>query len=107
MRIYFSGAEINSHLNLLKEAGAQHVALSYMGLRRRQKFSKPWLVKDRFDPNMSVFLDSGAYTLNKPDVDVNKDELLEIYEHYRDFVNANLDHVDLVSEFDVLALDRD
>src|SRR5205823_295279 len=79
----------------------------YMNLRRRTKFSKPWLVKERFPEHTSIFLDSGAYTLNSPDAKIENDEALEIFEHYMDFVNANLDSLEMVSEFDVLGLELD
>lgn len=102
--MYFGGAEIDSHRNLLRDANAKHVSMSFMGkYRRSPRPRKPWLVKDKFWEGVSVFLDSGAYTLNA-DSEADEDTLLEIYEHYRDFVNANLDDVDMVSEFDVLSL---
>jgi hypothetical protein len=103
MRLYFGGGEIPSHTRVLDDVGVKNVAMSYMGLRRRVKFAKPWLVKDHFPTYMSVFLDSGSYTLNtKPDI--TSDEIEEINEHYQDFVRANLDHVDLVAEFDAMAM---
>lgn len=109
MRLYFGGAEINSHRLLLDEAGVQHVAMSYMGLRRRNQLKKPWRIEDQkvpFPSYMSVFLDSGAYTING-DENVEKDEIEEINEHYQDFVNANLERVDLVSEFDAMVMGLD
>jgi hypothetical protein len=106
VRLYFGGAEIPSHLRLLDEAGVQNVSMSYMGLRRRNKFVKPWLVKDRFPVDMSVFLDSGAYTLNTKE-DIPESEIEEIWDHYQDFVNANLDRVEMVSEFDAMSMGLD
>lgn len=106
MRLYFGGGEIGSHRTLLDEQGVQHVAMSYMGLRRRVKFTRPWLIKDKFPSYMSVFLDSGAYTINA-DASIEQAEIEEINEHYQDFVNANLDRVDMVSEFDAMAMGLD
>jgi hypothetical protein len=106
VRLYFGGAEIGSHRTLLDEAGVQNVSMSYMGLRRRVKFSRPWLIKDKFPSYVSVFLDSGAYTINA-DEEIEKSEIEEINEHYQDFVNANLDRVDMVSEFDAMAMGLD
>lgn len=106
MRLYFGGGEIGTHRTLLQEAGVKNVSMSYMGLRRRVKFAKPWLIDGHFEDGVSVFLDSGAYTVNH-DEDPNLDELAEIYEHYTDFVMANLDRIDLVSEFDALPLGID
>src|SRR5688572_191498 len=80
--------------------------MSYMGLRRRNQLKKPWLIADQFPGYMSVFLDSGAYTVNANE-DIETGEIEEIAEHYRDFVNANLDRVEMVSEFDSMAMGLD
>lgn len=106
MRLYFGGGEIGSHRALLDEAGVQHISMSYMGLRRRVKFSRPWLIEDKFPSYVSVFLDSGAYTINA-DEDTETSDVEEINEHYQDFVNANIDRVDLVSEFDAMIMGLD
>jgi hypothetical protein len=106
VRLYFGGGEIGGHRTLLAEEGVRNVSMSYMGLRRRVKFSRPWLIKDKFDSHTSVFLDSGTYTINGS-TDVESDEIEEIWEHYQDFVNANLDRVDLVSEFDAITMGLD
>ena len=110
MRLYFGGSEIGSHRRLLAERNARNIAMSYMGLRRRVKFSKPWLIEEKFasaDWRPSVFLDSGAYTINGETEKWEDTELTEIYDHYQDFVRMNLDRVDLVSEFDALPLGLD
>jgi hypothetical protein len=106
LRLYFGGAEIGSHRAILDEAGVQHVAMSYMGLRRRYKFVKPWVISEKFPSYVSVFLDSGAYTINGKE-EVTEDEIEEVNEHYQDFVRANLERVDMVSEFDALAMGLD
>lgn len=106
MRLYFGGAEIGSHRTLLEEEGVRNVALSYMGLRRRVKFVRPWLIKDKFSSYQSVFLDSGAYTVNTSE-DITTEEIEEVYEAYVDFVNQNLDDVDMVSEFDAVPMGMD
>jgi hypothetical protein len=106
VRLYFGGGEIGGHRALLAEEGVRNVSMSYMGLRRRVKFSRPWLIKDKFESYTSVFLDSGAYTINGA-ADVEADEIEEIWEHYQDFVNANLDRVEMVSEFDAIAMGLD
>jgi hypothetical protein len=106
VRLYFGGAEMGSHRRLLDEQGVRNVALSYMGLRERNQMKKPWLISEQkvpFPSYMSVFLDSGTHKINnKPDVE--PDEIEELAEHYRDFVNANLERVDMVSEFDAIAM---
>ncbi len=109
MRLFFGGAEIGSHRKLLDEQGVQHVSMSYMGLRRRNSLSKPWLIAEQkipFPAYMSVFLDSGAYTVNANE-EIETSEIEEINEHYHDFVNANLERIDLVSEFDAMAMGID
>lgn len=103
MKLFFGGGEINTHRDLLVEEGVRNIAMSYVGLGRRGKFvKKPWRVTERFPSYVSVFLDSGAYTLNKATDTHTPDEIEEIWDHYQDFVNLNLDHLNLVSEFDVL-----
>lgn len=105
MYLYLGGAEIPGWRTLLKEQGVEHVAMSYMGLRRRQKFTKPWLIADKFPENQKVFLDSGAYTVNKADADAyTQRDLKDIAAHYMTFVQDNIDRVEMVSEFDALPL---
>jgi hypothetical protein len=106
VKLYFGGGEIGSHRAILEDAGVKHVAMSYMGLRRRVKFHKPWVIAEKFPSYVSVFLDSGVYTINDKD-DITPDEIEEINEHYQDFVRTNLDRVDLVSEFDSIAMGLD
>lgn len=108
MRLYLAGAEVPSHRKLLTEFAAPHVALSFLGLRRRVKFARPWLLADKFDDSASIFVDSGAYTLNRDQDEsaYSQRELRDLAEAYRDFVLANLDRIDFVSEFDALALGR-
>ena len=107
MRIYFAGGEISTHRSLLSDMDVRSIALSYMGLRRRVKFARPWLIREKFDPHISVFLDSGAYTINAEDSKITQDELEAIYDHYKQFVLANIDAVDMVSEFDALPLGQE
>jgi hypothetical protein len=106
VRLYFGGGEIGSHRTLLAEQDVRHISMSYMGLRRRVKFHRPWLVKDKFEPQVSVFLDSGTYTINGEN-ELPESEIEEIWDHYQDFVNANLDRIDLVSEFDAMTMGRE
>lgn len=107
MIFYFAGAEIPSHRNLLTAEKAPHVGMSYMGLRRRVKFSKPWLLADHYPPEQSVFLDSGCHTLNRPGVEVTQSEIQDIADHYDEFVEQNVDRVQAYTEFDALPMGRD
>lgn len=105
MKLYFGGTEIPSHATTLREAGVTDVYLSYIGLRRRVKFSKPWLIAEKL-PGMSVLLDSGAYTVNQEE-EQDLDELAEIATGYMAFVQANLEAVEAFTEFDALPLGLD
>ena len=107
MRLFFAGAEIPSHRKVLGEVGAHNAALSFMGLRRRVKFAKPWLLADKFPEGMNVLVDSGAYTVNKDVAAYTLRELNEISAQYQAFVAENLDRAEAFTEFDALALGRD
>lgn len=104
MQLYYSGAEVPSWKKVLLEEGVEHVSLSYMGLRRRTKFVRPWRIADKFDASQKVFLDSGAYTVNTDDEKYTQGELKDIAAHYMSFVGDNIDDLEFVSEFDCLAL---
>ncbi|MGI5515224.1 hypothetical protein [Streptomyces sp. CA-106131] len=107
MIFYFAGAEIPSHRRLLTDENVPHVGMSYMGLRRRVKFSKPWLINDHYTPDQSVMLDSGCHTLNRTGVEVTHEEIQDIADHYDAFVEQNLDRVQAYTEFDALPMGRD
>lgn len=107
MIFYFAGAEIPSHRALLAEQNIPHAGMSYMGLRRRVKFSKPWSIAEHFPPDQSVLLDSGCHTLNRPGVEVTKEEIQDIADHYDTFVEENIDRISAYTEFDALPMGRD
>lgn len=117
MKIYLAGAEVPSHRKLLAEAKAPRVAMSFLGLRRRVKFARPWVLDAKMYPEANVFVDSGAYTINSGIYSgLNEDTVGSRYSQadlknmaaaYRDFVVMNLDRMEFASEFDILALGRD
>lgn len=107
MLFYYGGSEIPSHRNLLAGQHVTHVALSYMGLRRRTKFTKPWLLEEHYPPDTSIFLDSGCHTLNRPGVDVPREEIQEIADHYDSFVEQNIGRIAAYTEFDALPMGKD
>ncbi|MDX3260756.1 hypothetical protein PV336_16165 [Streptomyces sp. MI02-2A] len=108
MELYFGGSEIPGWRKMLAEEGVETVSLSYMGLRRRTKFSRPWLIEDHYLENQKVFLDSGAYTVNKADEEkYTLGALKDIAAHYEAFVLQNIDALNMVSEFDALVLGRE
>jgi hypothetical protein len=108
VELYFGGSEIPGWRKMLAEEGVENVSLSYMGLRRRTKFSRPWLIEDHYLEGQKVFLDSGAYTVNKAEDDkYSIGELKEIAAHYEAFVQQNIDSLNMVSEFDAVVLGRE
>lgn len=108
MLLYFGGAEVPTHRKWLSSAGVTHVYLSYVGLSRRVKFSRPWLIADKFPQDMNVMLDAGAYTFNKEDAaDADPGRLAEIAQGYEYFAAANAERVDCLTEFDALPLGLD
>jgi hypothetical protein len=83
----------------------EYVSLSYMGLRRRTKFIRPWVLADKFPDEQHVFLDSGAYTVNNAAEDkYTTGELKDIAAHYMSFTYDNIERLDMVSEFDARVL---
>jgi hypothetical protein len=107
VRLYLAGGEVPSHRKILNEAQAPHIAVSFLGLRRRVKFVRPWLLADKFHADASLFVDSGAYTVNSKDEDTySQRELKELAASYREFVGNNFDRLEYVSEFDALPLGR-
>lgn len=106
MRLYLAGGEVPSHRKLLNEAQAPHVTLSFLGLRRRVKLARPWLLADKFHENASIFLDSGAYSVNTRSEDYSQRELKDLALSYRAFVETNVDRIEFASEFDALPLGR-
>jgi hypothetical protein len=105
MSLYFGGSEVPSWRKMLAEEGVEHVSLSYIGLRRRTKFVRPWLLAEKYPEGQKIFLDSGAYTVNSAEDDkYSQAELRDVANAYLAFVDQNLDRVDMVSEFDALAL---
>lgn len=102
MRLYFAGAEIPSWRTLLTDEGVVDMAMSYVGLARRVKFARPWLVNEKFVAGTNVLLDSGAYSLR----DVPAEEQLRLADEYLGFVQANLDALEYVIEMDAPGMTR-
>jgi len=82
-------------------------SLSYLGLRNRTNFGKPWLVSKYFPEGHSLFVDSGCQTLNNAkEQKYTNAELKEIAEHYYSWVEQNIDNIEIYSEFDALQLGK-
>lgn len=104
MDLYFAGTEQTSWTKLLYENGVRHMSLSFMGLRRRIKRLDRWRIADKYPDDVRVYLDSGAFTLNKPGSDVTEQIAAELREAYFQFVSDNVDRIEFASEFDANVL---
>lgn len=105
-KLYFSGNEIPSYRNLLLAQGTKDVSLSYFGLRRRTKFTRPWKLSEKFQSDQNIFIDSGCYTINHKEHDYTDEELREIGSHYYRWVHSNIEQVEFYTEFDAHQLGR-
>lgn len=80
-----------------------NVSLSYVGLNRRTKGD----LKGFFPQGQEVFLDSGGYSYNKHKEKYDFEDVLEFAAKYMDFIQENIQHVNMVSEFDAIQLGKD
>jgi hypothetical protein len=94
-------------LKIMIDCGVSTVSLSYMGLRRRVKFTRPWTIAEHYPKDLDIFLDSGSYTLNRPGASYSDDDARALASAYIEFVTENLDSVTMVSEFDATQLGQD
>jgi hypothetical protein len=106
MDLFFAGTEQKVWRTLLRQHEVEHVSLSYIGLRRRRKDPMGFSIAEEY-PGQQVYLDSGAYTLNKEDSEVGQDEAWELMKQYHAFVEANLDAIEFASEFDANVLGKE
>lgn len=105
MIIYYQGAELPTYRNLIKEMNIQSSSLSYMGLRKRTKFRKPWLVKNYFPEGHKLFVDSGCSVINNAKEQLYDDEELRgIANHYYQWIDSNIGDLEYYTEFDALQL---
>jgi len=107
VKLYYLGAEIPGWRKLLAQELVHNVGLSFLGLARRVKFARPWLIQDKFPEYQHVMLESGATTINSNPDKYQREEVEQLLEKYIDFVQANVDRVDLISEMDVLHLGKE
>lgn len=108
MRLYYQGAELPTYRNHIIENGIDSSSLSYLGLRKRTKFTKPWLIKDKFPVGHHMFVDSGCSVLNneKGEAKYTNVELQEIASHYYSWISDNIEQIEIYSEFDATQLGR-
>lgn len=102
MKLYYGGGEIDNWRKLLLSQGVTAVSLSFVGLKKRADYP----LASKY-PGQEVFLDSGAYTYNRPDSEFDFEDAYETAAQYMEFVKGNIDSVTLVSEFDAKQLGDD
>ena len=75
-----------------------------MGLRRRVKRLDRWRLADKFPADCKIYVDSGAFTLNRPGSTTTAAEAAELREAYFQFVSDNIHDLEFASEFDASVL---
>jgi hypothetical protein len=89
----------------MTQSGVKDISLSYFGLRRRTKFTKPWLIKDKFLASQNIFIDSGCHTINSTkEMKYTNEELKGIAEHYYSWIADNINEIEFYTEFDATQL---
>lgn len=103
--LYMGGGEINAFGELLESMDVQHIAVSFMGLRRRIKHLDKVNLAQRFSEDARILLDSGCYGINSaPSQQYTDDELKQIADEYDQFVDRHRDYLGWWTEFDALQL---
>src|SRR5580704_4790003 len=98
--LFFGGCEQLAWVKLLHAYGVRHMSLSFMGLRRRVKRLDRWRLEDKFPEDVLIYLDSGAFTLNKAGSSVGSAEAADIQAEYLAFVESNVHRLEFAGEFD-------
>lgn len=107
MHLYFGGGEQSSWVKLLEAQSVSHVSLSFVGLTRRTKRLDSWKISEHFSESTKVFLDSGAYSVNKDPGKYAAEKVEALAQGYLAFVANNLDRIEMASEFDADAMGQD
>jgi hypothetical protein len=97
VKIYLLGAEQPTNLRLMHEAGAKNVGLSYHSLHPRLPKKKEWLVAEKFDDRMSVYIASGGHSAAKK---LSAEGISQYVTAFEAFIENNAGNLDLVTEFD-------
>lgn len=103
MLIYYGGCEQPGWRSFLADQGVTTMSLSWYGLRRRRKNLTGFLIRNEFPEGARVYLDSGAFSVNK-DGNIGRDAAYELAREYTSFVDANLGDIEFASEFDAQIL---
>lgn len=103
--LYFMGAEQKGWQRLLVSEGVRNLGLSFTYFYRKVKRSN-WELP-AFPEGTSVLLDSGGFGANKDPGQLDEDAWREYESAYMEFVDDNLDAIDIVGEFDLMTLGHD
>jgi len=103
LALYFAGAEVPTWRKLLIKEGVKHVAVTYRHLLPRIKGE--WRLEDHFPDDVDIFLDSGAFGINKKRWTPAQQE--SFLNSYLQFVQTNWDRVSYYSEADLLNMGAD
>lgn len=99
--LIFSGGEGSHHRALLASMGVKQVEVSFWRLRQKKvSKTKPYLLKDKFDDDVALYLDSGSIAVQKAYASGALDlaGLRDYYEHYLTFVGWNKDRLTAVTD---------
>lgn len=107
MKLYFAGSEIPAWRRLLADEGVKTVSLSFTGLAKRVIHLENWRLEEKYPEDQEIFLDSGAFSFNKPGSDYTGEEAARLEKLYLDFVTLNKGRPAMVSEFDAMMLGRE
>lgn len=98
MSLIFLGGEVPSHRNLLTNAGVTSIGINYWALKRRGlPKTKDYILAERYDPSVKVYVDSGITSAAKSNLSVM--ELESYYEDYQDWVSLNEERISGATEF--------
>ena len=106
MRFIFSGTEVGSNRTLLEGLGVTYMGINYYNLRKRGlPKTKLWLISEHFQPEVNVFIESGARQAEKNGL--SKEELIDLAADYQEFLVNNADRAFAFQEFDSMVLGKD
>lgn len=98
MKIVYLGGEVPSHRELLTRSGAKAIGVNYWALKRRGlPKTKDYLLAERFDPTVKIYVDSGSVAAAKSSL--SRIELEEFCEEYQDWVSLNEHRIAGATEF--------
>jgi len=106
MKLVFLGGEVPSHRILLENAGVKAIGVNYWALKRRGlPKTKDYLLSERFEPDVHVFVDSGYSSALKSNLSAM--ELEAYYAEYQDWIALNEERIAGATEFSHPHLDPD